>query len=31
MAYANSVDPGQTQVKVSSVCHFTKYFKKQLH
>ena len=35
-AYANSADPDQTatrssRIKVYTVCHSTKYFKKQLH
>ena len=36
MAYANSVDPDQTApeggnlIRVYTVCHSTKYFKKQL-
>ena len=37
MAYANSADPDQTApegaawIRVYTVCHSTKYFKKQLH
>ena len=32
MAYANSVDPDQSSlIRVYTVCHSAKYFKKQLH
>ena len=31
MAYANSADPDQSLIRIYTVCHSTKYFKKQLH